>query len=185
MTATFTPPIVTSLPLVPQFGDQVVYAADATNGVYWLLQYDASGTYPWKFIGGAPLLNSNSNYPASQSTSSYTNITSGPSVTPVLSGDYTVRHWGQMDIINPVRELLFLLSTATSSVVASDEGAANVGSPATYTGYSRTSWYAERLMSAIPANEAITIQQKYAVGAQTAVFHKGGIEVTPRRVKAA
>ena len=185
MTATFTPPIVTSLPLVPQFGDQVVYAADATNGVYWLLQYDASGTYPWKFVGGAPLLNSNSNYPASQSTSSYTNITSGPSVTPVLSGDYTVRHWGQMDIINPVRELLFLLSTATSSVAASDEGAANVGSPATYTGYSRTSWYAERLMSAIPANEAITIQQKYAVGVQTAVFHKCGIEVTPRRVKAA
>jgi microcystin-dependent protein len=50
-----TPPIVTALPANPQFGEVVTYAADATNGIYWTLQYDASGTYPWKFVGGAPL----------------------------------------------------------------------------------------------------------------------------------
>ena len=88
MTATFTPPIVTSLPLVPQFGDQVVYAADATNGVYWLQQYDASGTYPWKFIGGAPLVN----VVASGSTTasaSYVAL-SGPTLSIVLPGDYDI-----------------------------------------------------------------------------------------------
>ena len=88
MTATFTPPIVTSLPLVPQFGDQVVYAADAANGVYWLLQYDASGTYPWKFIGGAPLVN----VVASGSTTasaSYVAL-SGPTLSIVLPGDYDI-----------------------------------------------------------------------------------------------
>lgn len=85
MTATFTPPIVTSLPLVPQFGDQVVYAADPTNGVYWLLQYDASGTYPWKFIGGAPLYA----YGGGTGTASTSYVDcGGASMTIALAGDY-------------------------------------------------------------------------------------------------
>ena len=90
MTASWTPPIVTTLPVSPSFGDQVVYAADAANGVYWLLQYDASGTYPWKFVGGAPLL---SEVTASQSTASpsYTNLTTtGPALTFPLAGDYSL-----------------------------------------------------------------------------------------------
>lgn len=88
MTATFTPPIVTSLPLVPQFGDQVVYAADATNGVYWLLQYDASGTYPWKFIGGPPLVDVVAGGSATASPS-YVAL-SGPTRSIVLPGDYDI-----------------------------------------------------------------------------------------------
>ena len=90
MTATFTPPIVTSLPLVPQFGDQVVYAADAANGVYWLLQYDASGTYPGKFIGGAPLLSTVSTQESTANPAYVALTTAGPSVTCVLPGDYDV-----------------------------------------------------------------------------------------------
>ena len=47
MTATFTPPIVTSLPLVPQFGDQVaLLAATGTNPV--LYQYTGSS---WQALG--------------------------------------------------------------------------------------------------------------------------------------
>ena len=47
MTATFTPPIVTSLPLVPQFGDQVAFlAATGTNPV--LYQYTGSS---WQALG--------------------------------------------------------------------------------------------------------------------------------------
>lgn len=88
MTATYTPPIVTSLPLVPQFGDQVVYAADATNGVYWLLQYDASGTYPWKFIGGPPLVDVVAGGSATASPS-YVAL-SGPTRSIVLPGDYDI-----------------------------------------------------------------------------------------------
>ena len=90
MTATYTPPIVTSLPLVPQFGDQVVYAADATNGVYWLLQYDASGTYPWKFIGGAPL---QSDLAASTTAAAGAAAAGGsPSVAIALPGNYVTRY---------------------------------------------------------------------------------------------
>ena len=96
MTATFTPPIVTSLPLVPQFGDQVVYAADATNGVYWLLQYDASGTYPWKFIGGNGLLHNNGGSATTGSTS-YTDCAAA-SITAPLAGDYRAEFNGHAGI---------------------------------------------------------------------------------------
>jgi len=85
-----TPPIVTALPANPQFGDVVTYIADATNGVAWNLQYDASGTYPWKFIGGAPLLNT---VAASESTAnpSYVALTTaGPQITVPVAGDYDV-----------------------------------------------------------------------------------------------
>lgn len=180
-----TPPIVTALPANPQFGDVVTYIADAANGVTWNLQYDATGTYPWKFIGGSGLFNSNSNYPASQSNVNYTAINSGPSVGIQLPGDYIARHWGQIDVVNPVRELIFLVSPATATVAASDEGAANIGSDAGYTGFKRSSWYSERRMNGVLGGETIVLQQKYAVGVQTAVFHKCGLDVTPVRVKAA
>jgi len=87
MTASWTPPIVTTLPVSPSFGDQVTYAADAANGVYWLLQYDASGTYPWKFIGGAPLLGYAASVGQQTTTATWQNL-SGPSVTISLAGDY-------------------------------------------------------------------------------------------------
>lgn len=80
-----TPPIVTQLPANPQFGEVVTYVADATNGVYWDLQYDASGTYPWKFIGGAALRATG----AGGTTSLTTPQTTGtPSLSVPLAGDY-------------------------------------------------------------------------------------------------
>jgi len=80
-----TPPIVTALPSNPQFGDVVTYVADATNGVYWDLQYDASGTYPWKFIGGSPLRATG----VGGTTGSATPQTTGtPSLSVPLAGDY-------------------------------------------------------------------------------------------------
>jgi microcystin-dependent protein len=56
MTATFTPPIVTSLPLVPQFGDQVVlysttpyagYQLQQWTGSSWAIISDSRGTGAW------------------------------------------------------------------------------------------------------------------------------------------
>lgn len=88
MTASWTPPIVTTLPVSPSFGDQVTYAADAANGVYWLLQYDASGTYPWKFIGGPPLVDVVAGGSATASAS-YVAL-SGPTRSIVLPGDYDI-----------------------------------------------------------------------------------------------
>jgi microcystin-dependent protein len=84
-----TPPIVTQLPSNPQFGDVVTYIADATNGVSWSLQYDASGSYPWKYIGGPPLYDAGGGYQAITSTS-YVDLT-GVTINTTLAGDYDVR----------------------------------------------------------------------------------------------
>lgn len=95
-----TPPIVTALPTNPQFGDVVTYIADATNGVAWSLQYDATGTYPWKFIGGSALHSEVFTDQTTTSTS-FTDLgTVGPSVTAALSGDYEIlfgsRSWNSL-----------------------------------------------------------------------------------------
>ncbi len=85
----WTPPIVTQLPSNATVGDQVVYAADATNGVYWSLYYDGIGTYPWKYIGGPPLYDAGGGYQAITSTS-YVDLT-GVTINTALAGDYDVR----------------------------------------------------------------------------------------------
>lgn len=83
-----TPPIVTALPSNPQFGDVVTYIADATNGVAWNLQYDATGTYPWKFIGGSPLV---AVVAAGSATTSASYVAlSGPTLTLALAGNYDI-----------------------------------------------------------------------------------------------
>jgi microcystin-dependent protein len=84
-----TPPIVTALPANPQFGDVVTYIADATNGVAWNLQYDATGTYPWKFVGGGSLF---TQWTAGFSTSStgWTTDTAFTGFSIPLAGDYLV-----------------------------------------------------------------------------------------------
>jgi len=85
-----TPPIVTALPANPQFGDVVTYIADATNGVAWNLQYDATGTYPWKFIGGSPLLNTVAATESTANPSYVALTTAGPQITVPVAGDYDV-----------------------------------------------------------------------------------------------
>lgn len=85
----WTPPVVTQLPSQATVGDQVIYAADATNGVYWHLQYDGLGTYPWKFIGGAPLLASGGS--ANSSATTAWQDVAPASITVPLAGDYQAR----------------------------------------------------------------------------------------------
>jgi microcystin-dependent protein len=91
-----TPPqYVTSLPSSPIDGQEIYYAADATNGVIWHLRYrsGSSSSYKWEFVGGGSLTNA---VLTSQSTTSLSSVdlsTVGPSVTPPLAGDYIIR-WG-------------------------------------------------------------------------------------------
>ncbi len=87
----WTPPLVTQLPSNPTVGDTVMYAADATNGVYWNLYYDGIGSYPWKYVGGPPLLDLVSASGETTTSSSYTALaTAGPTLTLPLAGDYDV-----------------------------------------------------------------------------------------------
>ena len=87
----WTPPLVTQLPTNPTVGDTVIYAADATDGVYWNLYYDGIGSYPWKYVGGPPLLDFVSAAGQTSTSSSYTALaTAGPTLTLPLAGDYDV-----------------------------------------------------------------------------------------------
>lgn len=47
----------TALPGSPFDGQEIHFAANATNGVIWHLRYRsaASGSYKWEFVGGSPL----------------------------------------------------------------------------------------------------------------------------------
>lgn len=82
----------TSLPGSPFDGQEIYYAADATNGVYWHLRYRSASAsaYKWEFLGGSPLT---SEILTSETTGSTTYIdlaTVGPSVTLPLAGDYLI-----------------------------------------------------------------------------------------------
>lgn len=83
-------PYVTVLPGSPVDGQEVIYGADAANGVMWHLRYRSAGvTNKWEFIGGAPLVHE---VVASYVTGAGTNAdtTSGPTLTVPLAGVYDV-----------------------------------------------------------------------------------------------
>lgn len=96
-------PLVTALPTVGLTEGMVVAyqnAAMATLGVIWLLRYRSGGTYPWEFVGGAPLISATDTtirqLPAG--TTTYTALTGTPSITVPLAGDYDVTIMGDMNL---------------------------------------------------------------------------------------
>jgi hypothetical protein len=91
------PAYVTSLPAGPVDGQQCYYLADAANGVLWHLRYNAgsASAHKWEFVGGGALLAGPS---GSLTTSTATSgngqaLTSGPTITVPLPGDYEIT-WG-------------------------------------------------------------------------------------------
>ena len=85
----WTPPIVTQLPTNPSVGDTVIYAADATNGVYWHLYYDGLGSYPWKYVGGSSLKYWTSTT-STTTSGSFVSDSNFAGFTIPLAGDYEV-----------------------------------------------------------------------------------------------
>lgn len=91
------PTYVTSLPSSPIDGQEIYYAADATNGVIWHLRYrsGSSSSYKWEYVGGAALNSSvkNGTISDNETTTSTTYAaltTAGPTITLLLAGDYEV-----------------------------------------------------------------------------------------------
>lgn len=82
---------VTSLPGSPYQGQEVVYVADAANGVEWHLRYDTnitadSGAYKWAFVGGGKLTHEVATNENSSSASFVNLTTTGPTITVPLAG---------------------------------------------------------------------------------------------------
>lgn len=178
---TWTPPIVTQLPTNPQVGDSVLYAADATNGVYWHLRYDGLGTYPWKFIGGPPLtaqVDTDENIVAG--TTTYTALaTAGPSITLALAGDYVISQGCRGYPFAANQTLLMSYDIGVTSASDNDsvflDCAAGFGENG-----SRT-----RLKTGLSANTAIVSKYKHTSSSAGANFMYRWMTITPVRVKAA
>lgn len=181
-----TPPIVTALPVNPQFGEVVVFAADAANGVYWHLQYDASGTYPWKFVGGAELRASavgTYTTPVTGSTSTYVNsgLSGSPSITVPLPGDYYSRVTANAKTSN---------SSPAPGVFISYNGSAPGnwdGSDSLAGGGAATSYplAAQKNGTLTAANQTVSLVWTNANTGGTASFYSIYLTTTPVRVKAA
>lgn len=177
MTATFTPPIVTSLPLVPQFGDQVVYAADATNGVYWLLQYDASGTYPWKFIGGAPLLNqhtTNTQYTLTHLASTYSDVLT--KAVP-LAGDYSITGSCMLTTSSGNDAVICINTTTTRTINFWVARMSNAASQYEYG--CRTV-----ALTGLAANDLVALSDFHVALGSGSTVGNASVNITPIRVKA-
>ena len=169
-----TPPIVTQLPANPQFGEVVTYIADAANGVAWNLQYDASGTYPWKFIGGSPLRSFVGTVGVQTTINTFQNL-SGPSVTAPLAGDYDCfSEAGVNDVSN---QILLLGINAAGTVVQS----ARLFISAFGGGQVSLTYRATGL-----ASSSVVRPQFYTNVAQNASYgwSASAVSITPIRVKA-
>lgn len=181
-----TPPIVTALPSNPQFGDVVTYIADATNGVAWNLQYDATGTYPWKFIGGAALYASAGgtySSPATGSTSTYVNsgLSGSPSITIPLPGDYysSVTANGKTSNASPAPGVFI---SYNGSAPGSWDGADSLAGGGAATSYVLSAQKAGTLTA---ASQTVSLVWLNANIGGTASFYNIRVSTTPIRVKAA
>lgn len=83
---------VTALPASPVDGQEIYYAADATNGVIWYLRYRAasSSSYKWEVVGGTSLNVFIVTVESRASTTFGDLATVGPSITVPLAGDYNL-----------------------------------------------------------------------------------------------
>jgi hypothetical protein len=128
-------PAGTVFPASPLDGQMYVYAADATNGVYWAFVWNqAAGK--WRFVGGPPL----TAFVAIQETSTATTYgdltTLGPSIVLPFAGDYDigVQFQGQAQPGDSARIAYQIGATAPTDVDAAIVAPYGQGYPAVIAG---------------------------------------------------
>jgi hypothetical protein len=187
----WTPPIVTQLPSQATVGDQVIYAADATNGVYWHLSYDGLGTYPWKFIGGSALASTVLTEQSLGATAvTYIDLsTVGPQITAPLAGDYKIE-WGANAVINATVTVVsgmgikFGSASAPADANPGTRWVAHIGQAAVSGGASRAGISNIDVATGVAASTLIKAQY-YQNNGSTTSFGNRRLVVTPVRVKSA
>jgi hypothetical protein len=80
----------TTPPASPNDGDRWIFPADSTNGVMWEFRFRAAaGTYPWEFVGGAPLSQQIATSESTATQNTWLDLTTdGPKITVPRAGDY-------------------------------------------------------------------------------------------------
>lgn len=169
---------VTELPASPTDGQEIMYAADPTNGILWHLRYRAgsASAYKWEWAGGSELFHE---VPTQQSTgsTSYVDLaTVGPSITVPLAGDYQVVY-GAGGVAPGSNYWIFSLKIGAATAVDNDEGVydSSGAAPSNERKLERT----DRLL-AVPASTVLKLQ--YRVSGGTGNFRDRRLFVRPIRV---
>lgn len=111
----------TSFPSTPADGQEYVYVADATNGIFWKFRWYATSSY-WAFVGGAPLYSVIATQEATTSTAFTALATPGPIVALPFAGDYDVEigFAGSIPAIAGVDELIMSYKIGASAASTAD-----------------------------------------------------------------
>lgn len=175
---------VTSLPSSPVDGQEIYYAADATNGVIWHLRYrsGSSSSYKWEFVGGPPMFSQDlpaTSRSGSATSNTWLGTTSDPAVTVPLAGDYEVFHSARLSVSSGAATLYIGVkigaSEATNPGLLTSSSYESVGS-ATQTPM------AHGVITAVAASTTLTQRYLEVGGSVTLYRDVARMRVTPVRV---
>ena len=167
------PTYETSLPGSPTDGQEIYYAADATNGVIWHLRYRSaarSGSGAWEYVGGGSLQSAPSGSIDTTSTS-YVAITSANSLTIPQQGTYEITWGGEAQQIGSAGTDADLGLRDDGTVVAE----ARVTLTSTNAGASST----QTVVEAVGTSKVLDVRGKTTTGGTTR-FRKIYIVARPR-----
>lgn len=172
------PSYETSLPGSPVDGQEIIFAADATNGVMWHLRYrsGASGSYKWEFVGGGVLLAEVTTSQTTASTSYAALTTAGPSITVPLAGDYIVEIGCRTFSDGANQGGIMSYDIGGTGAVDADRIEFSMG-----TGVSSGNISRVRRKDGLAASNALVSKYK-TTGANTATFHNRWMKVVPIRL---
>jgi hypothetical protein len=169
--------LVTALPVFRSVGDTCKYYADKTNGVIWDLIYDGEGEFPWKKIGGPPLVAEVQTFQKTTSKTFAALATAGPSITTPLKGDYDISVEACCSLPSYDEGVMSYDIGATG---ASDEDAASFAHDNVTAGVASTN-SARRRKTGIGSGVAIVSKYHVVVGVE-ANFGRRRIAIDPIRV---
>lgn len=166
--------LVNALPSSPSIGDRCIFRA--SESVFWQLVYDGQSAYPWKKIGGPPLIAEN-NATANTEYEYYISLTNPLQLVTPLAGEYliTISSVFEKNAINGQS----FLSYSVGGVTASDDW--GIRSRGTVEGTVETTGSLTTLQTGIPKNAVIEEKAKRRV-AGNAVFRNRRLIMDPVRV---
>lgn len=170
-----------TLIVAPQSGDEIVYAADSTNGVNWHLRYNGSSSspYKWEYVGGSPLMATAADVNITQpATPIYNNGSTTLSQALTYAGDYDIT----IGVLQNAKNNAY-----TSIALSGGTSASAVDADAVYSAVSGTDsglFLTRTLRKTISAAAVTVTMQHKGAGSQSAYFNNRALRITPVRVSA-
>lgn len=163
--------LVSSLPTTEALvGDRCTFKADSANGILWSLLYDGEGEFPWKKIGGPPMRHALEASVTTESTS-YVDLTGGPTLTTPLAGEYRITTAAMTFNQTAATGETFMAPNVAGSVHEEGYVRVNNGSPTTV---NKTAVKA--------AAKGAVIKSQYKVGSGKGFYQWRSQEIDPIRV---